>query len=627
MALAHNQRTVTVSNADPARRDRNIDLLAHDERTPMQRWDQRMAACGNPPIRTNAVVAIEMFYGYSPEATWIDPLEWAKACAAFEEKHFGKENIVSLTLHGDEKTPHVHAVSVPIIRKPIRGKEPEDRLCASHWLDGPVKLRRLQTDFWEDVGKRFCLERGESGSSRKHKTQKEMYQISNEIETVVTDAVDSIPAIKPAETENAHHKSIQDHLTRHLAELAEAAKQGALTQMANRAAAAANLKREEEYRLRKKAEEDRDRALREAERVRREHQDRMRDLPVSSVLRSVMGIQPMKEGNQWVFETPAIKVVVHADDRRFSVFKVDKRGGSGAISAVMQVADCNFVEAVRWLAAHYSPTQVETVVRIAYEGTIKKTASEAAANPITLAEKLKKYASIVEANWASVREYLVRDRCLPATWVDGLHRRGRIWSNEHRSACFGHRDLAGSIVGVSVRSTTSRFFQTIGDKDAGFFSLRLSPKTSRQIAIVESPIEAISLASLNRDLDTMYASTAGAGGLKPVLELAQKFRLGILAAQNDDAAGEVQAALTADICLAHNLSCTRVRPPMKDWNDTLKYLHHEMRLILKNGDLITKRLRGVWRSKMHVIQPSQTTKDTILLLPEPTTTQDSSPTL
>ncbi len=628
MALAHNQRTVTLSNADPARKECNLDLLAHDGRTPMQRWEDRMAECGNPPIRANAVVAIEKFYGYSPEATWIDPTEWAKACAAFEEKHFGKANVISLTLHADEKTPHMQTISIPIVRKSIRGKAPEDRLCASHWLDGRAKLQRFQTAFWEEVGRGFGLERGESGSSRKHVPQKEMYKLSNNIETVITEAVESIPAIKPSESETAHHKGIQDHLTRHLAALADAAKQGAFTQMANRAAAAANQKREEESRLRKKAEEDRDRAQLEADKLRRENQDRMRDLPVSLVLQTVMGIQPTKEGNQRVFESPAIKIVVDSDDRRFAVFKADKRGGSGAISAVIQAADCDFLEAVRWLAAHFSHAQVESSVRFAREGAIVQTVNEAHANPVSLTEKLKKYAPVVEANWTSVREYLVRGRCLPATWVDSLHRRGRVWANEHRSACFGHRDLAGNIVGASVRGITSRFFQTIGNKDDGFFSLRLGRNRPHRIAVVESPIEAISLASLDRDLDTMYASSAGAGGLKPVLELARKFNLKVLAAQNDDAAGEVQASQTAEICRVHNLSFVRLRPSFPDWNDTLRFLSSEMQRALKHTERTTKQLRAVWQRNIYRQQYSQrTTAEDLLTISEPTNNQDTIHTL
>lgn len=623
LAFAHNQRTVTLSNADPARKDRNIDLLAHDGLTPMQRWEDRMERCGNPRVRANAVVGIEKFYGYSPEATWIDPVEWATACADFERKYFGEANVVSLVLHMDEKSPHMQAVSIPMVRKSVRGREPEDRLCASHWLDGPAKLRNFQTSFWKEVGQRFGLERGESSSSRKHIPQKEMYRIANNVETIVANVVESIPAIKSSESEATHHENIQNHLTKHLAALAEAAKQAALTQIANRAAAAANQKREEEQRLRKNAEEDRDRALHEAAKIRRENQDRLRDLPVPLVLKCVMGVVPSKEGNQWVFETPAAKIVVAADERRFSIFKNDRRGGSGAISAVMLAVDCTFLEAVRWLAAHFSQTQVESTVRIAYEKTIRKTASNAVADPISLAEKLEKFAPNVEANWASVREYLVRDRCLPGTWIDNLHKRGHVWSNEYRSACFGHRDLAGSLVGASVRGTTSRFFQTIGDKKDGFFRLRLSQNALHRIAVVESPIEALSLASLIRDPNTIYASSAGAGGLEPMLELARRYKLEVLAAQNNDAGGDVQARLTADACRSHRLIHVRVKPAFNDWNDALRFLHNEMRNIVRDGSRIVKRLRSAWRESSYNRQPFARPPESGSLLPEATENQGS----
>ena len=40
--------------------------------------------------------------------------EWIKENYKFLAKEFGKENIVRFTLHLDEKTPHLHAVTIPL---------------------------------------------------------------------------------------------------------------------------------------------------------------------------------------------------------------------------------------------------------------------------------------------------------------------------------------------------------------------------------------------------------------------------------------------------------------------------------------------------------------------------------
>ena len=52
------------------------------------------------------------------------------------------------------------------------------------------------------VGQKYGLERGEEGSVRKHVPQSAMYQESNKVETVIADAVQSIP-----ETNSLHSES------------------------------------------------------------------------------------------------------------------------------------------------------------------------------------------------------------------------------------------------------------------------------------------------------------------------------------------------------------------------------------------------------------------------------------
>ena len=299
---------------------------------------------------------------------------------------------------------------------------------------------------------------------------------------------------------------------------------------------AAELKRRREAERRRRAEEERKRAEEIAERLRKEAQDRLRDLPISVVLRRVLGIVPRREGEQLVFDTPTVKISVHSDERRFMVFRGDKPGGSGAISAVMQAVGCNFQEAIRWLAADFGTAEIESSLRLAYENVIQQTAKDAITTPVTVAERLALYAPVVEARWPIVREYLVHTRCLPGSWIDAMHRRGHIWANDHGSACFGHRNLSGQIVGASIRGTcsNSKFHQSVGSKAEGFFRLALSKSPPTQIAVVESPIEALSLAFLNRDETTLYASTAGAGGLKLILDTANGSGWKVLAAQNDD---------------------------------------------------------------------------------------------
>ena len=624
-AIAHNQREVQPLNADPQLLSRNVDFLKDDKRSVLERWTARIEACGNVKIRTNAVAAVELFMGFSPEAAdRIDSIEWGKDCAAFAARIFGAENTISQVLHRDEKTDHCSTLSVPLIKKSIRGKEPEWRLSASDWTDGPVKMRKLQTMFWEQVGQKYGLERGEEGSVRKHIPQSAMYQESNKVETVVADAIRSIPETNPSHSVSERDARLKAHLEKHLATLSEAAKQVALVQSANRAAIAADLRQQKESERRRKAEEERSQAQDETARLRKEHEVRLRSLPVSSVLQHILGVQPRREGNQRVFETPHQKIIVHPDEKKFAIFKGDERGGSGAISAVMQATGCDFQQATRWLASHFGRADVESTIRVTYERVIQRYTKEALDSPMTLEEKLRVHAPIVEANWASVREYLTRIRLLPGSWIDALHQRGNVWSNHQSSACFAHRDHDGTITGASIRGKFSKFHQTIGSKASGFFKLSLRQHSCRQIAVVESPIEAISLACLRRIPQTVYASTAGAGGLQPLLELARRSKLTVLAAQNDDAAGSIQAEQTAAFCNAHAMTCVRLRPPFPDWNDTLRFMSAEMQRVLKHDDLAASHLRAAWQRSMHrqICSQSKTNED-LLNLTKPTNNQNT----
>ena len=65
-------------------------------------------------------------------------------CTKFFEERYGMENVISAVIHMDETTLHMHLNLVPIT--------PDGRLCSKDLFDKP-KLRQLQTDFYNAVGK------------------------------------------------------------------------------------------------------------------------------------------------------------------------------------------------------------------------------------------------------------------------------------------------------------------------------------------------------------------------------------------------------------------------------------------------------------------------------------------
>ena len=77
----------------------------------------------------------------------------------FLAERYGKENVVSASVHNDEKTPHLHFEFVPVTA--------DGRLSAKALLT-KTELQQLHTAYYENVGQRYGLNRGIEGSKSQH---------------------------------------------------------------------------------------------------------------------------------------------------------------------------------------------------------------------------------------------------------------------------------------------------------------------------------------------------------------------------------------------------------------------------------------------------------------------------
>lgn len=77
----------------------------------------------------------------------------------FLAERYGKENVISATVHLDERTPHMHFNFVPVTS--------DGRLSAKSVLTRQSLIEQ-QTAFQEQVGKHYGLERGLQGGKKKH---------------------------------------------------------------------------------------------------------------------------------------------------------------------------------------------------------------------------------------------------------------------------------------------------------------------------------------------------------------------------------------------------------------------------------------------------------------------------
>lgn len=118
-------------------------------------------------IGKNQPLAVEYFIGYSPDAN-INTKEYLSSAVKWVIDKHGKENILNIAYHFDEKTPHVHVLLTPIAQVKRKSGRIENSLSAKRFFNGPKAMSDLQTEFAEKVGKVYGLERGEEKSGRKH---------------------------------------------------------------------------------------------------------------------------------------------------------------------------------------------------------------------------------------------------------------------------------------------------------------------------------------------------------------------------------------------------------------------------------------------------------------------------
>lgn len=170
---AHNYRLDEVPNADPQRAHLNAEYInPHGHLAPA--IEARIQEAQITRIRHDAVKGMEFILTASPERFKRDETgqvvsdmrnsRWVAENLRFMQQKYGK-NLVAFTLHQDEKTPHIHAIVVPITA--------DGRLCAKE-LFNPQTLRQLQTDYAAAM-KPFGLERGTEGSRARHVSMKQIY--------------------------------------------------------------------------------------------------------------------------------------------------------------------------------------------------------------------------------------------------------------------------------------------------------------------------------------------------------------------------------------------------------------------------------------------------------------------
>jgi Plasmid recombination enzyme len=159
----------TYEHADAGRRHLNKTYMATEHcRLPLEQAISRRIQegySGKKEIRKDAIKYMTtIFTGTHERMTELarDPQlldKWVQANYAFACKEFGKANIVRFVLHMDEKTPHLHCVTVPLTQ--------DGRLSAKEIM-GNLKALQDRQDRYAVAMEPFGLVRGIRGTRKDH---------------------------------------------------------------------------------------------------------------------------------------------------------------------------------------------------------------------------------------------------------------------------------------------------------------------------------------------------------------------------------------------------------------------------------------------------------------------------
>ena len=317
----------------------------------------------------------------------------------------------------------------------------------------------------------------------------------------------------------------------------------------------------------------------------------VRNLDLAAVAASLGLEKDRRDKNKWKDAAHTISVT----DGKFMDWLADK-GGGGAIDLVMHVRKVDFKEAVQWLSGQTLTAHAQS----------QPQPGSKEPRPLELPQR-------DEGQWTTVRQYLVETRGLPAEWIDHFHSQGLIYADDHRNAVFlrysDHKNDQAwgrhNPTGASLRGTRNLEHPFHGlapgsSREDGWFWLRSGKGEVQRVVLTESPIDAISLAVLEKEKSTqdskvsIYLSTDGSGAVPTAALKALLDRDGqVIAAFDADRAGEKMAWRIAEVLPG----ITRMSPAQgKDWNDRLMVEHHPERANVgeyDRGDKTT--LRSLWK--------------------------------
>ena len=520
--IGHNERTHPPVNADQARK---VDVLISAGPDPAGTLSDKIAGIKH---RKDAVLAVEAILSASPEffAVSHDKIEYGKwnskkveefkqAGIEFFKREFG-ENLVSLSFHIDEATPHFQAIFIPILDK---------KLNANKILGDKKKMSQWQDKAHAAVA-HLGIERGLKGSKSRHERVRSYY---NDVNSMLPE-IPLAPNIVRTEVlaQNAikiHDKAVDhDRVMRRNKELTRLL-----------------VKQEKEIAMLK------------------EEVNRLRALPLHDVLTRIYGAE-LTDGSKETHQSRKYKVgdskIGVSPGKRLQVW-IDNAGkngsGSGAIDLVKYLSDTDYNGAIKILSEVFKENEV--VAEIINDAlpkaidTARQKVQKAVESPLPVVKPN-------ESQWGIAKQYLTLIRAIPEKIVDSLHLAGKIFSDTFGNVVFPRAN------GGFFKRGRGNFKQTLGKKDCGPY---IVDGNCDETVLVEGPVDALSYKSLFPESGPILAiggNLMEPADVKPYIKTSRL----VLAFDNDEK-GKALTLLASDQLKGFNMS--RKVPKNKDWNEDL----------------------------------------------------------
>jgi hypothetical protein len=466
--IAHIARTSDTPNADPSLTNEILlgppmtDVLGAMQALVNQHKHPRDHA-----LKPNAIMACEQVLTASHEHFLTNGErdmekvnKWKVECVKWLKKEFGETNVVSVVLHLDERTPHIHALTVPLYNGVLH---------ASKKTGKPWQMSAIQGRYAKML-KPLGLERGLKGTKIHHTKIKRFYEL---MEGALAPTQLSLP-IEPSPPVGNEVLDVKMYAARVLKEQREIYQQETDTRVATTQVKAVG------YDQMKKRHD-----IITARLVK--IQGQMEDISLFEIM-SMNGQRPLSGEGVKTYNTPLGKMEV--TEQGWENFDT-RENGVCTIDLLRHLLTCKTPEAAAWMRDKYnSHAHADQAVSVYYRRVARRNYDK------TEPYRYTQPKPAATRDW--IEEFLIEKYRLSRDLASELSFDGNVYKSEAGHMVFVAQDRQFGVTGAEImRNENSIPCMDIGsDLDAGSFRTPPISFQGSKIAVCRSALSALAYREL-----------------------------------------------------------------------------------------------------------------------------------